>query len=212
MRKILYEGSKSEIIVKKSRFISTSFRVNDTNEANEILLRVRKEYWDATHNCYAYRINNNNKKCSDDGEPAKTAGYPILEVIDSRGIDNCLIIVTRYFGGTLLGTGGLVRAYTDASIEVLNTSNIIEIKKGYRARVICTYDEYGTVNYNMNIMGVYIKNVEFTDKVYMDIYVNDDIKNKFNKKMQELLRNNTPIEYLYEKDISLVCGEMLEFD
>ena len=103
-----------EIVEKKSRFIGQVFRVETVQEAEEKIAMVSKKYWDARHNCYAYVIGSGSEisKCSDNGEPSGTAGKPILEVINGSGITNILIVVTRYFGGVLLGTGGLGRAYT----------------------------------------------------------------------------------------------------
>ena len=119
--KILYKGGESELVVKKSRFIATLSPVESEEEAAAFLAEMRKKYWDASHNCFAFTIGMNHEltRCSDDGEPSGTAGKPILEVIRGQGLHNVLIVVTRYFGGTLLGTGGLVRAYTAASLEGL---------------------------------------------------------------------------------------------
>ena len=112
--KIVYQGNSAEIIEKKSRFIADIFSVSSEEEALQILEKVKKKYWDARHHCWAYVVGDEQvqERCSDDGEPSGTAGKPILEVIRGNEIHNVLIVVTRYFGGTLLGTGGLVRAYT----------------------------------------------------------------------------------------------------
>ena len=116
---VVKEGAEGIYEEKKSRFIAKVYKTDNESEAGSYIEEARKKYWDARHNCYAYVIGNNNEitRCSDDGEPSGTAGKPILEVITRMGVHNCLIIVTRYFGGTLLGTGGLVRAYTDASVS-----------------------------------------------------------------------------------------------
>ena len=104
--KIVYKGGTGEIVEKKSRFIANVFKVESEDEALEIIEQTRKKYWDARHNCFAYIIGENGqtKRCSDDKEPQGTAGKPILEVIEGAGIKNILVVVTRYFGGTLLGT------------------------------------------------------------------------------------------------------------
>ena len=110
--KTVYTGGQGEIEEKKSRFIATVRPVDTENEALDFLAAMRKKYWDARHNCFAYTIGRNNElqRCSDDGEPAGTAGRPILDILLKEEVHNCIIVVTRYFGGTLLGTGGLVRA------------------------------------------------------------------------------------------------------
>ena len=110
--KIIYKNGTDEIVEKKSRFIANVFKVESEEQAVDIINNMKKKFWDARHNCYAYIIGNNNEvqKFSDDGEPSGTAGKPIMDIILSEKIHNCLIVVTRYFGGTLLGTGGLIRA------------------------------------------------------------------------------------------------------
>ena len=115
----VYRGGMGEIIEKKSRFIAEVYPIESEEQAAQILEETRKKYWDARHHCWAYVLGRNPaaERMSDDGEPAGTAGKPILEVIRGRKLTDVLVIVTRYFGGTLLGTGGLVRAYTSADID-----------------------------------------------------------------------------------------------
>ena len=134
---------------KKSRFIAAVYSISSEEEAASYIEAARKKYWDARHNCYAYVIGDNNEimRFSDDGEPSGTAGKPILEVIAGRGIHNCLIIVTRYFGGTLLGTGGLVRAYQKSSLDALCNSSIAVRTKGSRITVRTDYNSAGKLQY-----------------------------------------------------------------
>ena len=112
--KVVYEGGEDEIVEKKSRFIATVIPAESEEEALEFIEAMRKKYWNATHNCFAYVIGQRNElqRCSDDGEPSGTAGRPMLDVLLGEEIHNVAVVVTRYFGGTLLGTGGLVRAYS----------------------------------------------------------------------------------------------------
>ena len=114
--KILYAGGENEIVEKKSRFIATLRPVNSEEEAAAFIAEMKKKYWDASHNCSAFTIGRNHEltRCSDDGEPAQTAGRPMLDVLFGEDIHNVCAVVTRYFGGTLLGTGGLVRAFSGA--------------------------------------------------------------------------------------------------
>ena len=114
--KAVYRGGSGEIIEKKSRFIANVKSVETVEEAQAYIEEMRKKYWDARHNCSAFSVGTERviTRCSDDGEPGGTAGKPILEVISGSGIHNIVVVVTRYFGGTLLGTGGLVRAYSGA--------------------------------------------------------------------------------------------------
>ena len=130
--KTVLEGGTGEIVEKKSRFIATVRPVKNEEEPLAFLEEMRKKYWDARHNCYAYSIGKNREftRCSDDGEPSGTAGRPMLDVILGEDIYNVAVVVTRYFGGVLLGTGGLVRAYSKAVQEGLAGSLVIEKKKG----------------------------------------------------------------------------------
>ena len=117
--KTVYESGTGEIVEKKSRFIASVWPIQTEEDALNIIDQLKKKYWDAKHNCFAYvlGIKDEIQRCSDDGEPAKTAGKPILDILLGEEIHNALIVVTRYFGGTLLGTGGLVRAYQYAAKE-----------------------------------------------------------------------------------------------
>ena len=131
--KTLLEGGVGEVTEKKSRFIATAMPVNSEEEAVLFIESIKKKYWDARHNCSAFVVGRNHelKRCSDDGEPSQTAGKPILDVLLAEDIHNAVIVVTRYFGGTLLGTGGLVRAYTKAAKEGLLNSKVITNIWGY---------------------------------------------------------------------------------
>ena len=130
----VYRGGTGEIVEKKSRFIATVRLVESEEEALSCLEALRKKYWDARHNCFVYIIGENQEtvRCSDDGEPSGTAGRPMLDVVQGAGLRNVLVVVTRYFGGTLLGTGGLVRAYSQAVQEGL--ANRAGARAGSRRR------------------------------------------------------------------------------
>ena len=147
--KILYEGGQGEIIEKKSRFIANIFPVTTEEEALEKITAMRKKYYDARHNCFAYILGENKDtvRCSDDGEPSGTAGRPMLDILDGQGIYNVVAVVTRYFGGTLLGTGGLVRAYSGAMKEGLNHCVLLEKETGYPLTVTVDYNEVGKIQY-----------------------------------------------------------------
>ncbi len=142
---VIYEGGSGEIVEKKSRFIAHVFPVHSEEEASEYIEQIRKKYWDARHNCHAFVIgpNNETSRCSDDGEPSGTAGRPILEVLQGRGIHDALVIVTRYFGGTLLGTGGLVRAYSQAAQAGLQASSIMTKQQGRKISIKTDYNGIG---------------------------------------------------------------------
>lgn len=126
--KIVYEGADGELVEKKSRFIAQIRPVASEEEAFAFIEEVRKKYWDARHHCYAYIIGERAQtaRCSDDGEPSQTAGKPMMDVLAGEGLHDVCAVVTRYFGGTLLGTGGLVRAYSGAVKEALLNCSVVE--------------------------------------------------------------------------------------
>jgi uncharacterized YigZ family protein len=142
----LIEGGTSEVVVKKSRFLGITFPVETAEEAAERIAGIRKKYYDARHNCYAYRIPGA-EKFSDDGEPSQTAGKPMLDVLTGANLTGVLVVVTRYFGGTLLGTGGLVRAYTEAAQEAVKNSKVMEICPRRMVTVTVNYSDLGKVQY-----------------------------------------------------------------
>ena len=142
----LIEGGTSEIVVKKSRFLGVTYPIETPEEAAERIAAVRKKYYDARHNCYAYRLPAA-EKFSDDGEPSQTAGKPMLDVLAGAGLTGALVVVTRYFGGTLLGTGGLVRAYTEAAQEAVKASKVMEIRPRRHLECRISYPDLGRVQY-----------------------------------------------------------------
>ena len=121
-------SSETEYIVSRSRFLGRCFPVTSEAEATEILERIRKQHWDATHNCYAYRLKSGVDRYSDDGEPQGTAGMPMLEVLKKRDLYDVLVVSTRYFGGILLGAGGLVRAYTRSASDAAQAAGVLRME------------------------------------------------------------------------------------
>ena len=151
--KILLKGGRGEIIEKKSRFIATIQPVTTEEEAAAFIEATKKKYWDARHNCTAMVIGRNSEltRCSDDGEPSGTAGRPMLEVLTGEELHDVAVVVTRYFGGTLLGTGGLVRAYSQAVKEGLKSCEIGILRDGRKLKISMPYTELGRVqNYCKN--------------------------------------------------------------
>ncbi len=206
---VVKEGAEGIYEEKKSRFIAKVYKVENENEVSSYIEEARKKYWDARHNCYAYVIGNNNEvtRCSDDGEPSGTAGKPILEVITRMGVHNCLIIVTRYFGGTLLGTGGLVRAYTDASATALNNSLLATQVQGVRYIVTTDYNGSGKIQYAMASVNAAIADTEYTDKVTMKIVIEKEREKLLVDTITEITNGRAVIikdcELPIEKNISL---------
>lgn len=170
---VVKEGAEGLYEEKKSRFIGMTFKVDNEEQVAAILEAVRKKYWDARHNCHAFVIGENNEitRCSDDGEPSGTAGKPILEVITGAGVHNCLVVVTRYFGGTLLGTGGLLRAYTKAAKDSLSNSRLARLVQGEEYSIVTDYNSIGKIQYIVPQFNAKITDSVYTDKVEVFVEV-----------------------------------------
>lgn len=173
--KVIIGSANDEIEIKKSRFIGQTFPVGSIEEADTIIKDVSKKYWDARHNCYAYIIGQGSEvqRFSDNGEPSGTAGKPILEVLKTEGITNSLIIVTRYFGGTLLGTGGLVRAYTKASQAAIAVSKIAVMTFGQKLTFTIGYDMVDKIQHAFGEIGIKLDNPIYGADVSYDIVVRE---------------------------------------
>lgn len=171
--KIVYEGGEGEIVEKKSRFIATVKPVHSEEEALAFIAELKKKYWNATHNCWAYVIGQRQElqRCSDDGEPQGTAGKPMLDVLLGEELHDTAVVVTRYFGGTLLGTGGLVRAYSKAVQEGLAQSLIIEKQLGSRLTIETDYNGIGKLQYLLGQRGISIVDSQYTDVVKTTVLV-----------------------------------------
>lgn len=172
---ILYKGGQGEIIEKKSRFIANIFPVKTEQEALGKIAEMKKKYYDARHNCYAYIIGDDHEieRSSDDGEPSGTAGRPMLEVLTGQGICDVVAVVTRYFGGTLLGTGGLVRAYSGAMKEGLDHCVLLEQKSGYLLNIDTDYNDVGKIQYLCRTQGLHEYSSEYADSVKLQLLVPD---------------------------------------
>lgn len=173
--------SEVEIIVKKSKFISSVSPVDNEEDAQNFIEKTRKKYWNATHNVFAYQIGMNNEiqRCSDDGEPSGTAGLPVLDVLRGKAIKNTVIVVTRYFGGTLLGTGGLVRAYGKSASEGVEASGIVEKILYKQFNLKLEYNSSGKLQYFIIQNGHIIKDTIYTDVVEFIVFVEVSKVNNF---------------------------------
>lgn len=174
--KTVYIGGTGEIIEKKSRFIANVTSIETEEEALAHIAALKKQYWDARHNCYAFVAGPHHElqRCSDDGEPAGTAGRPMLDVLLKEDIHNTLIVVTRYFGGTLLGTGGLVRAYQKAAQEGLAASVIIEKRPGIPLTVDTDYNSVGKIQYILSKEQIPTMDSIYTDMVSLKLMVPEE--------------------------------------
>ena len=189
MKRVHKDGS-AQITEKKSRFIGDVYNIENEEDALYYINETKKKYWDARHHCYAYIIGNNNeiKRFSDDGEPSGTAGKPILDVLDKSGIANCLIIVTRYFGGTLLGTGGLIRAYSEAAKSGIEASGIMEVKKGVQAQIDADYNSFGKIQYMCMERNIIITDTEYGENVHINMIIEESEYAHFQKAVADAFK------------------------
>ena len=185
--KILYQAGEGEIVEKKSRFIATIRPVDSEEEALSFIAEMRKKYWDATHNCTAFVIGENHEqmRCNDDGEPSQTAGRPMLDVLLGEDVHNCCAVVTRYFGGTLLGTGGLVRAYSAAVKEGLRNCQILEKQLARKLTVETDYTGLGKIQYILGEEKISTLDSQYADKVSLTLLVPVDQLDPLMEKLTE---------------------------
>ena len=181
MMKRIQGRYENTIVIQKSKFIAEAYIVDTVEEIEEILASIRKKYYDATHHCYAYRLNDDAsiQKMSDDGEPAKTAGAPMLDVLVKQGITNILVVVTRYFGGTLLGAGGLVRAYSSATSEVLKLAKFYQTEEQMKFRLTVSYSSYQTLLKMMPY--VQIEKASFMSEVSLEAHCKVELFKQISK-------------------------------
>lgn len=188
------ENIKTEITVKKSKFICNLIKVKSTEEAENAIKEIKKKFHDARHNCVAYRVFDGRQiveKSSDDGEPSGTAGAPMLNVLQKNNLCNVATIVTRYFGGILLGTGGLVKAYSDVTFNAISKAEKIEICNGIEMEAVLEYNNLETFKYYCKKNDIYIKECSYEEKIICRIELEEKNKDKliddFNTKKINLL-------------------------
>ncbi len=212
--KTVLEGGVGEITEKKSRFIATVRPVKSEEEALAFLEETKKKYWDARHNCFVYSVGLNREytRCSDDGEPSGTAGRPMLDVILGEDIYNVAVVVTRYFGGVLLGTGGLVRAYSKAVQEGLEASRIIEKRHGIALKVTTDYTGIGKIQYIAGERNIPILNSEYTDKVVLELLIPSENVEGVQKAITESTNGRVRMEKDRELYFAVLDGEVLTFE
>ena len=185
--KIVFDGGEEELIEKKSRFIATVKPVDSEEEALEFIAAIKKKYWNARHNCFAFVIGERQEiqRCSDDGEPQGTAGRPMLDVLLGEDVHNAAVVVTRYFGGILLGTGGLVRAYSRSVQLGLEASTIIEKTKGSRITIQTDYNGVGKLQYLLGQRGIPIVDSQYTDVVKLELLVEESTVTELHEAVTE---------------------------
>lgn len=208
--RVMLSGGEGLYEEKKSRFIATVRRVESEEEATAFIEEMKKKYWDARHNCSAFVIGARGEltRCSDDGEPSGTAGRPMLEVLTGSGIRNVAVVVTRYFGGVLLGTGGLVRAYTQAVQDGLKNSVIGRMRPGVEYRISTDYNGIGKILYLLGNAGIEPLSSDYTDKVELVILIPTEKAEGLLKEMVEVTSGR--VEFTKNKEYYFVDKESSE--
>jgi uncharacterized YigZ family protein len=198
------ENVQTEIVVKKSKFICNLIKVDTQKEAEDIIKQFKKKYYDARHNCVAYRLvedNNLIEKSSDDGEPSGTAGGPMLNILQKNNLCNIVCIVTRYFGGILLGTGGLVRSYSDATLSAIEIVEKVEKSIGFEFEVELEYNNLETFKYYCKINNIFIKDIKYFDIINCKIQLEEVNKVKLVEDFETKKINLIDLKFLYKKII-----------
>ena len=204
MFKTISNDSEAEIIEKKSKFIANIFYVETREEAEEKIKEIKKKYFDARHNCFAYSIFTKDRiieRFSDDGEPSGTAGAPMLNILSSQNLRNVVVIVTRYFGGILLGTGGLVRAYTGVVQEALKNVEIIEKYLGLEVKLEVNYPNLEKLKYYLKQNEIKILSSEYLENIKVLVEMSEEKLNILLQNKDDLNFNLINIEKVKEKYI-----------
>lgn len=209
----VYKGGQGEITEKKSRFIATVKPVESEDEAVSFINETKKKYWDARHNCSAFVIGKRQEltRCSDDGEPAGTAGRPMLDVLLKENIHNAAVVVTRYFGGGLLGTGGLVRAYQQATKAGLSASEIIEKKEGAVLFIRTDYTGIGRLQYLFAQEKITVMDTAYEADVLVKAVIPENDKKRIEKTIIEQTNGTAKLEWGDEVTFAEYDGEVLLF-
>lgn len=176
----------AEFVEQKSRFICYIKPVSTEAEATEFINSIKQKHWDAKHNVYAYVLRNGNiKKFSDDGEPHSTAGLPALNVLEKQGVFDTVAVITRYFGGVLLGTGGLVRAYSTAVVNGLKSAEVVTMCESVRCRIVCPYDKYGALQKLLENFSVKRIDTEFSENIVLTFGIKSEEFRQFDLKVKD---------------------------
>lgn len=209
--KTINQQAQAEIVEKKSRFIANVLPVSSEEEAINFINKIKKQYYDARHNCFAYIIGGNIPiiRFSDDGEPSGTAGKPILDVLLGENLENVVIVVTRYFGGTLLGTGGLVRAYGKSAKEGILLGKIVEMDTYTKFFISVDYSLIGKIQYEITNSGHILIDTQYTDLVKFIVYVKSQLIEDFTKSIINITNNNVNINKENEYFLKIIDGQVV---
>lgn len=205
-RTVVGDGS-GEYVEKRSKFIANAYHVESEEEALAIIEETRKKYWDARHCVYAYVIKNNNiARFSDDGEPSKSAGAPIMDILSREGLYDCLITVVRYFGGVLLGVGGLVRAYSVSAKSAIEDAGTVLMEPCSVFGVTVSYSDWGKLQNIVRTNNAQITKSEFSENVYAEITVKSELSEKLRADINEIFNASLELSLICEEYRGVNCG------
>lgn len=209
--KFVYIGGQGEIVEKKSRFLADVTPVENEDDVAEFLEKIRKKYWDASHHCSAFVLGSRGEitRCSDDGEPSGTAGRPILDVLTGSRVQNVCVVVTRYFGGVLLGTGGLVRAYGKAARAGLDASILLDRIPGRKLKISCDYNSIGRIQYLAGNAGYRTLSETYADTVTLTFLIPDTEASRFCAELTEATNGRAQIEDLGPQEYAILDKEFI---
>lgn len=207
--KTVNKKATAEIIEKKSRFIANVMPVCSEDEALAFIQDIKKKHYDARHNCFAYIIEDSIIRFSDDGEPSKTAGKPILDVLQGNNLKNVVVVVTRYFGGVLLGTGGLVRAYSKAAKEGVLASEIVEMNMYYKLIICVDYSLIGKLQHEIMLNNVITIDTDYSDVVKFYVYVKQQLSDDFIKHIINITNNTCQISKEGQHFLKTINGNVV---
>lgn len=202
--------SEAEHVIEKSKFITYTTPVKTEEEATSFISKIKKQNYNATHNVSAYVIGEKSdiKRYSDDGEPSGTAGMPALDTLLKKGITNICVVITRYFGGIKLGTGGLVKAYTESTKLGVEASQLIEFRELMKYKITSSYELFSKVQYKLQNSPVYIKDIEYMENVSINIYFEEENK-KILEELIDLTASNVDLEELPNEYVVFLDDKIL---
>jgi len=196
----ILKTATAEFVDRRSRFIGQIFPVTDEAQAIATIESIKKQYWDARHHVPAYILREGNiRRFSDDGEPQGTAGMPTLDVLQKQNLTDCLVVVTRYFGGILLGGGGLVRAYSHTAALAVEAAGIVEMRPAFLEEIRCSYTQYGWLQPLVESGGGTIVDTQYTDEVTVRFLLDTDLQGGFQKQLTERSAGTLATEILEEQ-------------
>ena len=194
-----YQEAESEFVEKRSRFIGHVWPVDSEDQAQELIRRVKKQHYDARHNCWCYLLRGGVERYSDDGEPQGTAGIPMLEVLKREGVTNVVCVVTRYFGGVLLGTGGLLRAYTKSAKDALDAAGICVVRRWVKAEIMCSYSLLERLKTECAAAGGIVADIEYSADVCLKLLLPEDKVEAFSQRTADVTAGSSELKIAGEE-------------